>query len=148
MGVTIDIYRQRIGCYTQKSSKKMPSLTILSSCKSKRKQQTFSLIRFVVLFALAAIISHPSNSYEESSSIWGNTSQRTARSDNQNLDYWVDNNFYARYTNGNKRKGGLKMMHWNAGGGYLKNKIPEIESIVGGYRHLIEIYIMVENLLL
>ena len=132
--LTIDIYRQRIGCFIQKSAKKTSSLRIFSSCKSKRSQQTLPLLRFIVMFALAAILSHPSHYYEESSLIGGNISQRTARSDNQNLDYWVDNNFYARYTNGNKRKGGLKIMHWNAGGGYLKNKIPEIENIIGGYR--------------
>jgi hypothetical protein len=28
----------------------------------------------------------------------------------------------------------MKIMHWNAGGGYLKNNVPEIENIVAGYR--------------
>ena len=49
-------------------------------------------------------------------------------------NYPIDVNFQARYTYGNRKKNGLKIMHWNAGGGFLKNKIHEIENIIGGYR--------------
>ena len=55
-------------------------------------------------------------------------------------NYPIDVNFQARYTYGNKKKSGIKIMHWNAGGGFLKNKIHEIENIIGGYRpHLLGI---------
>ena len=42
-------------------------------------------------------------------------------------------NFYARYTYGNRNKGGLKIMHWNAGGGFLSNKIEHIEQVIQYY---------------
>ena len=42
-------------------------------------------------------------------------------------------NFIARYTYGNRNKGGLKIMHWNAGGGFLKNKMGELESVIQKY---------------
>ena len=39
-------------------------------------------------------------------------------------------NFYARYTYGNRNQRGLKIASWNKGGGYLHNKMHEIEKIV------------------
>ena len=50
------------------------------------------------------------------------------------ISYFEDVNFNARYKYGNKQKGGIKIMHWNAGGGFLKNKIHDIENVVSGYR--------------
>ena len=44
----------------------------------------------------------------------------------KNLGYEIDHNFLAKYRNGNRVKGGLKIMHWNAGGGFLKHKLTEI----------------------
>ena len=41
-----------------------------------------------------------------------------------------DNNFYARYTNGNRSNRGIKLCHWNAGSSHLPNKMNEIESVV------------------
>ena len=49
-------------------------------------------------------------------------------------------NFLARYTYGNKTKNGIKIAHWNAGSSLLKNKVNEIENIIGGYKpHVIGI---------
>ena len=38
-------------------------------------------------------------------------------------------NFWARYVNGNGKKG-IKICHWNIGGGYLCNKMDTIEAIL------------------
>ena len=46
----------------------------------------------------------------------------------------VNNNFESRYKYGNKQNNGLKIMHWNAGGKYLLNKINNIESLINGHR--------------
>ena len=43
-----------------------------------------------------------------------------------------DNNFWARYING-KRTRGIKLCHWNIGGGYLQNKTDEIKRLVDDY---------------
>ena len=43
-----------------------------------------------------------------------------------------NNNFWARYTNGNRNKG-IKLCHWNIGGGYLCNKIDTIETLIADY---------------
>ena len=41
-------------------------------------------------------------------------------------------NFQSRYTHGNKRGQGIKISHWNKGGGFLQNKMTEIKNIVSG----------------
>ena len=45
----------------------------------------------------------------------------------------VDWNFLARYTNGNKRQHGLKILHWNKGPSHLENKKSEIQALVNKY---------------
>ena len=42
-------------------------------------------------------------------------------------------NFEARYTNGNRSKG-IKISHWNKGGSYLINKMPEIKNIISQHK--------------
>ena len=46
------------------------------------------------------------------------------------------NNFYARYTYGNKINE-MKLIHWNNGGSYLENKIEELETLIQDERPLI-----------
>ena len=83
---------------------------------------------------LAATLGQALHSQSKSSFLRTFETRRVQLVNNQNLDYFTDVNFYARYTHGNRRKGGLKIMHWNAGGGFLKNKIHDIENVISGYR--------------
>ena len=39
-------------------------------------------------------------------------------------------NFQSRYRHGNKKGTGIKIFHWNKGGSYLVNKMPEIRTII------------------
>ena len=39
-------------------------------------------------------------------------------------------NFQSRYRLGNRKKAGIKIFHWNKGGSYLVNKMPEIKAII------------------
>ena len=41
-----------------------------------------------------------------------------------------DHNFLARYTYGNKRQNGIKIVHWNKGSSFLQNKRNEIETLI------------------
>ena len=51
-----------------------------------------------------------------------------------------DNNFYARYTYGNRSNKGIKLSHWNAGSAHLENKVSEIENLISDFHpHLIGI---------
>ena len=56
------------------------------------------------------------------------------------LQYSKDNNFYARYTNGNRTNRGIKLSHWNAGNAFLENKVINIENVIADHHpHLIGI---------
>ena len=45
----------------------------------------------------------------------------------------TNNNFLARYTNGNIRRNGIKLCHWNKGPGFLSTKLNEVENVINGY---------------
>ena len=139
MGISLDIYRQRIGCYTRQNFKFK-----IKSCSNK----TYSVRNNIKIFSpllkivLLLIIYHQATttiSPHESSSYYTTKTSLAELGSLQN-NYPTNVNFNARYKFGNKQKGGIKIMHWNAGGGYLKNKIPEIENVISGYRpHLLGI---------
>ena len=134
MGISLDIYRQRIGCFSNKCyNMKRNSSLDNRQIKKGRKLFPFSFIKLVLLFSLCYQgQSYSSQEYLSSSS----TSFRRSTEWGPNLsnNYPKDVNFNARYKFGNKQKGGIKIMHWNAGGGYLKNKIHEIENVISGYQ--------------
>ena len=46
----------------------------------------------------------------------------------------IDVNFESKYKYGNRQKTGIKIMHWNAGGKHLINKLTNIESVINGYK--------------
>ena len=46
----------------------------------------------------------------------------------------IDVNFESNYIYGNRQKTGIKIMHWNAGGKHLINKLTNIESVINGYK--------------
>ena len=43
-------------------------------------------------------------------------------------------NFQSRYTMGNRKNKGIKISHWNKGGSYLINKMPEIKNIIAQHK--------------
>ena len=45
-----------------------------------------------------------------------------------------DHNFQARYKYGNKRQHGIKILHWNKGSSFLQNKKDDLEVIIEKYR--------------
>ena len=45
-----------------------------------------------------------------------------------------DSNFLARYTYGNRREHGIKIVHWNKGPSHLENKMDDVEALVEKYR--------------
>ena len=45
-----------------------------------------------------------------------------------------NHNFRLRYTNGNKPKNGIRILHWNPGAKHLRNKVQNIESVVCKYK--------------
>ena len=46
----------------------------------------------------------------------------------------VNHNFRSRYVNGNIKKNGIKILHWNPGSKHLHNKLVNIESLINTYK--------------
>ena len=46
----------------------------------------------------------------------------------------MNHNFRSRYINGNVKKNGIKILHWNPGSKHLHNKLVNIESVVNTYK--------------
>ena len=126
------MYRQRIGCFSNTSLSRNLSKTHHSKKTTRLCPSLFlslSLLTFVLCSQAAASII-----LDKSSSLNTNLTSSAELRQKLTNNYPADVNFNARYKFGNKQKGGIKIMHWNAGGGFLKNKIHEIENVITGYR--------------
>ena len=135
MSTDISTYRQRIGCFSSLSSLNFTknrcfrgsSLTLVSS------PSLFVIVCSFGLFTATcyAFLQCPS---QQSSSISCFGKYNCSSCNLRNIGHKVDYNFLAKYKYGNREKGGMKIMHWNVGGGFLKNKLPEIESDISKHR--------------
>ena len=136
MNIDISMYRQRIGYFarigdnnstvrgTSNGSSKTPSLVFM----------TFVLTSICLAFVAGLVVHNSNIGLRQSSSISSEWKCSVVLLKIKNLGYEIDHNFLAKYRNGNRNKGGLKIMHWNAGGGFLKHKLPEIESVIAKYK--------------
>ena len=126
MGNSLQDYRCKIGTFSNKKS-----------CKIKHKinrnfitkSRYFKFIPSVLLlFSLLCVFSVSSKPdfYQHSSHSRSRTCSITSFET-------TDNNFLARYINGNIRRNGIKLCHWNKGPGFLSSKLNEIENIINGY---------------
>jgi hypothetical protein len=132
MGNSLQQYRCQIGTFINNRS----GMTI-KKCKHEtvRNNSRFFFFNpaFILLFSVVSILTTPeiSNSFQlPHSNIpagWSNIFL-------QKSVEIIDNNFQSRYKHGNRQKNGLKIMHWNACGKHLINKIGNIESVINGYR--------------
>ena len=125
MNIDISVYRQRIGSFSFSYCSKKPRNMLICSFGIFCYHVFTSLCLLLYLAMFSYFVQSSSNTLGFSNSMAVGFS---------NLGYWVDVNFLARYKFGNKSKGGLKIMHWNAGGGFLKNKINEIEIVTENYK--------------
>ena len=156
MGVSIQVYRCRIGNFN--SSTLSPPRTRRSPTCSATPSQfpgccwaAYLLIFFVTFQLLQHQQSYlSSRSPEQKSGSWTSpaTSSRCSWPCLPHPVYSVkdgdddppdpggsatqDRNFWARYTNGNRNKG-IKICHWNIGGGFLSNKTDTIETLISDY---------------
>ena len=126
MGVSLQLYRMTIGVFANIGRistgwKKSINETTKKSFRVPKLMLIFLLLMSHIFTAFSTCLimnlSCPKmSSYETSENVSSNR--------------FVDHNFIARYTFGNKSKTGLKVAHVNIGGGYLTNKLHEIEVII------------------
>ena len=130
MGNTIQEHRVQIGVFDSKTHRFGWKIK-----KMKTKSKNFStgmdvkLLLLTLLFLLGGSLFCSNNKLSKLSSI--NYSSFNVLPKSVKV---INNNFESRYKFGNRQKNGIKIMHWNAGGKHLKNKVTNIESVINGYK--------------
>ena len=140
MNIDISCYRARIGTFVpryQQPRKIQPTTKQYKSRKSPTN--LFRKVLFLVLMSSLTIsllnIYRTNTESREPDSNFKTTLESTYRPNYSIESPGIEDfNFLARYVNGNKRRNGIKLAHINLGGGYLINKINEVENIIAGYK--------------
>ena len=123
-GISLENYRQRIGTF-------QPKVGVIKSKLKRNSSQisnptTYSssfLFRIILLSALVSSSSSTPFKYS-TQSIQINSSWTVSNTVQGNFFKHSDlSNFYSKYTNGNRKEHGLKIAHFNMGGGHFENKL-------------------------
>jgi hypothetical protein len=133
MGNSLQDYRCKIGTFLNNRGTVKCKSTIQQNAIRKRKSFKFSPVFLLTFSVIFIFLSHvEQNVFRQSSSTFplDNCSDNWRPSSVEQ----VNTNFESRYKYGNKQKNGIKIMHWNAGGKHLANKIDNIESVINGYK--------------
>ena len=151
--IDIASYRCRIGCFQQKIGTKSevfqfsPRKCNVESGKPTVKKLILRALLLLSVTASALLLTAtlgPTDTLQaaQPTALSGTFCHSSATSISTVVDciaiilpvrkYFVlgDNNFSARYTYGNKREHGIKLIHWNKGSSHLENKKDEVEALI------------------
>ena len=154
--IDIAMYRNRIGCFRQKFKKNCAFKNIHHQKYEERKvsnKNTLKTIQsiFKLLLIICFIVCGPNpsctailNTFTQDNSNICNNQPTEILQTIASIGFTdlvtpcekfqlEDKNFLARYTYGNKKQHGIKIVHWNKGSSYLENKKHEIEPIIQKY---------------
>jgi hypothetical protein len=142
MGVSLQVYRSRIGSFSS-TSFKLPKTKSSTGQTSNLYIGKF-LITLILLSALASFIHVSTQDHHvpdvPPTSAQGGAAHLAQETHNYLLDRPSrltsrDRNFLAKIVNGNRgaRGTGIKLLHWNKGPSFLHNKHDEIETIIAGH---------------
>ena len=124
MGNSIQDYRCKIGMFSNCKSGK---IKIKKNVNVNKKSASFKFFMgFILILSLVCLSSSSSSA---TSSQYSPPSKALL----SNSISITNNNFLARYTNGNIRRNGIKLCHWNKGPGFLSTKLNEVENVINGY---------------
>ena len=132
MGNSLQDYRARIGSFSNKFGGVKKTSGVSEYKKKPNYNSYLNIILLLVLTISISVNSNVKNATESPSKI-------TYIAAHGNHEYpassgkVINHNFIARYTHGNK-KNGIKLAHINLGGGFIINKMNEIESIIADYK--------------
>ena len=141
MGISIQSYRIRIGTFANtKSSYKCNVYKDNSHIKRSVPKASASLITKILLLLVSTTLlatplfsSSATKLYNYKNFSCSILSERQMLI-SQNKTETINVNFEAHYKFGNRKKNGIKILHWNAGARHLKNKINDIENVISSYR--------------
>ena len=137
MGISIQQYRISIGMFDVCKSRCRISNSSMTRL-SDRGVSTFPRYQNIMLFVLYfALLMYSSNVHcigtfnGQSGKSAYLSSVKTYTPGSCQI---INHNFIAKITYGNRNKNGIKICHWNAGGGFLINKQAEINNVVNNIR--------------
>ena len=146
MGVSLQVYRSRIGTFLSTGCK-IPKLKASTSEISNSYLYKFLTV-LVLLSGLASfchVLHHlpqhvPPNALPQCNQLVAGATHLAPDIPSYHLDTPSrltsrDRNFLAKMINGNRgsRGAGIKLLHWNKGPAFLHNKHDEIETIIAGH---------------
>ena len=129
MGISYQDHRIRIGIFNNKI--KCVSKVSIPSVK-RPHSTTWMDIKLVLIFSLL-FVGAGNNGGVKSDASGTFTKHGSFTTLTKSVEV-VNHNFESRYKFGNKKKNGIKIMHWNPGAKYLHNKLGNIESVINGYK--------------
>ena len=142
MDINIQQYRARIGSFLpfRNSLSKSSYNESNKPTDNQSSNLTYSLVLAVFIFFFSLYFTNlQHSSYSKASSTpLVTTSPALMESDVilgidilSHFLFTMVTNFQSRYTNGNRKGKGIKIGHWNKGGSFLINKMPDIKTIIG-----------------
>ena len=162
MGVDINQYRATIGTFVGNGSNKKSGK--YEKFNETRRKSVWKLVKFLLLFFVActlalaevnktvkqesvysACIAEKHNLVSATVTTGGikiegrsiNNCRTFLKKEHNGVQYYqfsnLDNHF-SKYTNGNRKHGGIRIYHFNKGNAHLCNKIHEVENIISTHR--------------
>ena len=130
MGISYLQHRIRIGIFNNK-------LIGLSRRLGTRSESSCGMGKFLLLFSFLMLFMHDNSmfsGYGVSSSTGVEFKIKIRTNYLTKTVEIVNHNFRSRYVNGNTKKNGIRIIHWNPGSKHLHNKITNIESLINMYK--------------
>ena len=129
MGISLQCYRVTVGLFS------IPAMKRKSSFKSSKYCRGAFAPKYISVLSCTLILIHATLSLCNLADFNLSIAKLSSVGDSHagfhsNRLRKIDHNFKARYTFGNRHKTGLRLGHINMGGGYLCNKVNELERIV------------------
>ena len=143
MGVSLQVYRSRIGTFLSKGIKTQNTKLKVGNKSNSYFRKCLAIL--LLLSSLASVLHiiqqephvHPGLLHQPKQ---GGVVHLVPDTQNLHLDRPCrltsrDRNFLAKMVNGNRgaRGAGIKLVHWNKGSSFLHNKHQEIETIIAGH---------------
>ena len=146
MGISLQMYRCRIGCFNSslQGHNFYSGQTISHDLGPRTKS---SIVVILLLYILSNVTigktlnseqvgpQQPTSTLTLPPGIIGSSFSRFGEISNNphSIHTWLtkkERNFIAKVTHGNKREKGIKILHWNKGPSFLHSKHQEIEAVI------------------
>ena len=120
MGISPQEHRIRIGIFNNKSKYSFRVGKLSLNKRRSAVSTNWMDIKLVIIFSLLLV--WDGNIHEQNCKVSGQFIKHRSIAVGTKSVEIVNHNFESRYKFGNKKKNGVKIMHWNPGSKHLHNK--------------------------